>query len=73
MTKKPYRRWARTAYERSRYVQVMPQITNTYGDGSGRNTVILAMASKKSEKATSLGRLQARDQTSSKCAFEKSG
>ena len=30
-----YRRWARTAYERSRYVEVMLQMANISNDGSG--------------------------------------
>ena len=31
-----YRRWARTAHERSRYVEVMLQMANISDDGSGR-------------------------------------
>ena len=31
-----YRRWARTAHERSRYVEVVLQKANIYDDGSGR-------------------------------------
>ena len=31
-----YRRWARTAHERSRYVEVMFQMANISNDGSGR-------------------------------------
>ena len=31
-----YRRWARTAHERSKYVEVMLQVANMSDDGSGR-------------------------------------
>ena len=33
---KAYRRWARTAHERSRYVEVMLHMANISNDGSGR-------------------------------------
>ena len=49
-----YRRWARTAHERSRYVEVMFHMANISDDGSGRKHRDTRPSQvKKSEKATS--------------------
>ena len=49
-----YRFWARTAHERSRYVEVMLRMANISDDGSGRKHRDTRLTQvKKSEKATS--------------------